>query len=47
METFEKCEIFFIYYFSNVRGHKAALRGGNYEVKVVLIILPVWVAHKE
>ena len=47
METFEKCEIFFIYYFSNVRGYKAALTGGNYEVKVVLIILPVRVAHKE
>ena len=47
METFEKCKIFFIYYFWNVRGYKAALRGGNYEVKVVLIILPVRVAHKE
>ena len=47
METFENVRFFFIYYFSNVRGYKAALRGGTYEVKVVLMILPVRVAHKE
>ena len=47
MAIFKNFEIFFIYYFSNVRDYKAALRGSNYEVKVVLIILPVRVAHKE
>ena len=47
MAIFKNFEIFFIYYFSKVRGYKAALRGSNYEVKVVLVILPVRVAHKE
>ena len=30
MATFENCEIFSTYYFSHVRGYKAALRSGNY-----------------
>ena len=28
-ETFKNCESFSAYYFSYVRGYKAALRGGN------------------
>ena len=29
MVTFENCEIFSTYYFSYVRGYKAALKGDN------------------
>ena len=32
--TFENCEIFSTYYFSNVRGYKATLRGDNEETHV-------------
>ena len=39
MATFENCEIFSTYYFSCVRGYKAALTGGNKYLWAILFIV--------
>ena len=38
MATFENCKIFSTYYFSNVRGYKAALKDGNYWTLLIVAV---------